>query len=68
MIKQNLMRKYMYNKNDELFCRIMKQDMDAIDKIETLEDAKEIIVRICTFNLVLNTIGCSDVFYNKQKR
>jgi hypothetical protein len=40
----------------ELFERIIKRDMMAIDEIETLEDAKEIITKMCLFYDVLRTM------------
>ena len=40
----------------ELHKRIMKNDMDAIDKIETLEEAKEIIKMIVS-NIFLSTLS-----------
>lgn len=40
----------------ELLERIIKRDMIAIDEIETLEDAKEIIAKMCLFYDVLRTM------------
>lgn len=40
----------------ELHKRIMKNDMDTIDEIETLEEAKEIIKMIVS-NIFLSTLS-----------
>ena len=42
------------DKMHELFKRIMKGDEKAVNEIETLEDAKEIIWNIMLFNIILD--------------
>lgn len=44
------------NRVCELHKRIMKNDVNAIDEIETLEEAKEIIAMMACFNATFNIL------------
>lgn len=55
----------MNNKIYKLHKRIMKNDMNAIDEIETLEDAKEIIKMIVS-KLFLHTLAYRQMEHIKE--